>query len=70
MSRPIRASKRWGEGLKSRINARPPETATDYRDYISQRSVPVISHEIGQWCVYPNFDGNSQIHRLSQAEKF
>lgn len=45
----------WGEGLKSRINARPPETTTDYRDYISKRSVPVISHEIGQWCVYPNF---------------
>ncbi len=45
----------WGEGLKSRINARPPETTTDYRDYIVKRSVPVISHEIGQWCVYPNF---------------
>lgn len=46
----------WGEGLQSRINARPPETVTDYRDYIRRRSVPVISHEIGQWCVYPNFD--------------
>jgi hypothetical protein len=46
----------WGAGLTSRINARPPETRTDYRDYIRQRSVPVISHEIGQWCVYPNFD--------------
>jgi len=46
----------WGEGLKSRINSRTPETETDYRDYISKRSVPVISHEIGQWCVYPNFD--------------
>jgi beta-galactosidase/beta-glucuronidase len=45
----------WGEGLKSRINATPPETETDYRDYISRRCVPVISHEIGQWCVYPNF---------------
>jgi hypothetical protein len=45
----------WGAGLKSRINARPPETRTDYRDYIQKRSVPVISHEIGQWCVYPNF---------------
>ncbi|HVV01487.1 MAG TPA: discoidin domain-containing protein, partial [Verrucomicrobiae bacterium] len=45
----------WGAGLASRINARPPETVTDYRDYISRRSVPVISHEIGQWCVYPNF---------------
>ena len=46
----------WGEGLESRINAKPPETTTDYRDYIQKRSVPVISHEIGQWCVYPNFD--------------
>lgn len=46
----------WGAGLKSRINARPPETQTDYRDYVSARSVPVISHEIGQWCAYPNFD--------------
>ena len=46
----------WGAGLKSRINAKPPETQTDYRDYIRARSVPVVSHEIGQWCVYPNFD--------------
>jgi hypothetical protein len=46
----------WGDGLKSRINGKPPETTTDYRDYIRQRSVPVISHEIGQWCVYPDFN--------------
>ncbi len=46
----------WGGGLKSRINGRSPETTTDYRDYISRRKVPVISHEIGQWCVYPNFE--------------
>lgn len=45
----------WGQGLKSRINARPPETGTDYRDFIEARDVPVVSHEIGQWCVYPNF---------------
>lgn len=45
----------WGAGLKSRINAQPPETTTDYRNYISKYSVPVISHEIGQWCAFPNF---------------
>ncbi len=44
----------WGEGLQSRINARPPETQTDYRDYIAARRVPVVSHEIGQWCAYPD----------------
>jgi hypothetical protein len=46
----------WGAGLTSRLNARPPETRTDYRAYVRERSVPVVSHEIGQWCVYPNFD--------------
>jgi hypothetical protein len=46
----------WGGGLKSRINALSPETRTDYREYISKRNVPVISHEIGEWCVYPSFD--------------
>ncbi len=45
----------WGAGLASRINARPPETMTDYREYIQARQVPVISHEIGEWCAYPNF---------------
>jgi hypothetical protein len=45
----------WAEGLASRINHLPPETRTDYRDFINARTVPVLSHEIGQWCVYPNF---------------
>jgi hypothetical protein len=69
---------KWGDGLKSRLNALPPETETDYRDYISQRSVPVISHEIGQWCAYPDFSeikkykgylkpGNLEIFRDSLA---
>ncbi len=46
----------WDEGLRSRINAKPPATTPDYRDSISSCHVPVISHEIGQWCVYPNFN--------------
>ncbi|EMI15663.1 glycosyl hydrolase family 2, sugar binding domain protein [Rhodopirellula maiorica SM1] len=46
----------WGEELRSRINAEPPETVTDYRKIISRYSSPVVAHEIGQWCVYPNFD--------------
>lgn len=46
----------WGEGLSSRIDTKPPETTTDYRAFVDQHDVPVISHEIGQWCVYPNLD--------------
>ncbi len=46
----------WGQGLYSRLNARPPETRTDYARWVRRRDVPIISHEIGEWCVYPNFD--------------
>jgi hypothetical protein len=47
----------WGAGLKSRINALPPATTADYRDIIAKWPVPLISHEIGQWCAYPDFSG-------------
>ncbi|MDP4222029.1 MAG: beta-galactosidase, partial [Bacteroidota bacterium] len=45
----------WGEGLKSIINAKAPQTIFDYRDFVSQHNIPTVSHEIGQWCVYPDF---------------
>ncbi len=45
----------WGEGLKSIINAKAPQTMFDYRDFVSKFSIPTVSHEIGQWCVYPDF---------------
>ena len=47
----------WGQGLNSIINSQPPRTDFDWSDYLTKDpGVPVISHEIGQWCVYPNFD--------------
>jgi hypothetical protein len=46
----------WGEGLKSIINAEPPQTMFDFRDIVSKYEVPTVSHEIGQWCVYPDFN--------------
>jgi hypothetical protein len=60
----------WGAGLRSRINARPPETTTDYRNYIQARKVPVISHEIGQWCVYPNFEEVSRYTGYLKPKNF
>jgi hypothetical protein len=45
----------WNEGLASRINRRPPETTTDYRRFVQGLGGPVVSHEIGQWCAFPNF---------------
>ena len=45
----------WGEGLKSIINAQPPQTLFDWSGVISRWDKPVVSHEIGQWCVFPDF---------------
>jgi len=45
----------WGEGLNSIINAKPPQTMFDYNDFVAKFKVPIVSHEIGQWCVYPDF---------------
>jgi Glycosyl hydrolases family 2, sugar binding domain/Glycosyl hydrolases family 2 len=46
---------RWGEGLKSIINREAPQTMFDFHDIISKYLIPTVSHEIGQWCVYPDF---------------
>jgi hypothetical protein len=45
----------WGDGLKSIINAQAPQTMYDFRGFLSKFKIPVVSHEIGQWCVYPDF---------------
>jgi len=54
-STPAPRGHQWGSGLKSRFNANPPETISDYSSFTQNYDVPVVSHEIGQWCVYPNF---------------
>ncbi|MEO1584257.1 MAG: discoidin domain-containing protein [Planctomycetota bacterium] len=47
---------RWGEGLNSTINSKPPTTKGDYDSYVERFGVPVVAHEIGQWCVFPDFN--------------
>jgi hypothetical protein len=45
----------WGAGIKSIINAEPPNTSYDWSSIINKWPQPTVSHEIGQWCVYPDF---------------
>jgi len=45
----------WEEGLKSIINSQPPQTEFDFHAFVSKYNIPVVGHEIGQWCVYPDF---------------
>ncbi|MBU6334128.1 MAG: glycoside hydrolase [Chloroflexi bacterium] len=58
---------RWGEELRSRINALPPETLSDYREYVTRLAKPIISHEIGQWCVFPDLDEIGQYTGVLRA---
>jgi hypothetical protein len=69
-STPAPRGHQWGAGLKSRFNANPPETATDYRDIIKNYDVPVVSHEIGQWCVYPNLREIEKYTGVLRARNF
>jgi hypothetical protein len=41
-------------GLTTVLNAESPRTDYDWRDLIRQE-MPTVSHEVGQWCVFPNF---------------
>lgn len=47
---------RWKEGLKGRFNVQPLNTRYDYSDYVAKFKIPMITHEIGQWCVYPDYN--------------
>ncbi len=44
-----------GQQLNSIINSQPPRSDYDWRSSIKDWNMPVVSHETGQWCVYPNF---------------
>ena len=55
LSDPTPRIQSWGQGLKSIINAQAPGTDYDWSDYVHRFNQPMVSHEIGQWCVYPNF---------------
>ncbi|MGE5420462.1 MAG: sugar-binding domain-containing protein, partial [Chloroflexota bacterium] len=60
----------WGDGLKDIINSAPPQTEFDFRDIVSKYSIPVVGHEIGQWCVYPDFSEISKYTGSLKATNF
>ena len=70
----------WGGGLESIINAESPKTNYDFRTvgeigYVSrgqtvEKQMPIIGHEIGQWCVYPDFSEISKYTGMLKAKNF
>jgi hypothetical protein len=61
---------RWGEGLRSIINQQAPQTTFDFRDIVEPVPMPYVSHEIGQWCVYPNFREIEKYDGVLKARNF
>lgn len=50
-----------------------PESITDFREGIAPFSVPFIAHEMGQWCVFPNFEEIKKytgVYRAKNMEMF
>ena len=47
-----------------------PETVSDFREKLATVSEPFVSHETGQWCVFPNFDETSKYTGVNKARNF
>lgn len=60
----------WGDGVKSIINGTRPSTDYDWSAIISKWQHPTVSHEIGQWCVYPDFKEISKYKGVFKAHNF
>ena len=70
----------WGGSLNCILNAAPPTTSYDFRTIgvigymnrgqIVEKQMPIISHEIGQWCVYPDFSEIDMYTGILKAKNF
>ncbi len=61
---------RYGESLKSIINASPPNSDYDWSSRIANLKQPVIGNEIGEWCVYPDFKEIPKYTGVVRAKNF
>lgn len=47
-----------------------PESMSDYRKQIDPVHEPFVSHETGQWCVFPNFNEIKKYTGVNKAKNF
>ena len=60
----------WGEQLNSIINREAPRTDYDWTDKLTADGKPIVSHEIGQWCAYPDFKEIEKYKGIMKATNF
>ncbi|MEU6261375.1 RICIN domain-containing protein [Streptomyces sp. NPDC047043] len=46
---------RMGRRLESTVDSEKPDTSRDYAATLAGIGIPVLSHEVGQWSVYPDY---------------
>ena len=60
----------WNQNLESIINKEAPRSDYDWEKTVVELTAPMISHEVGQWCVYPNFKEISKYDGVLKATNF
>jgi hypothetical protein len=70
ISKPEPRNHQWGEGLESRLNARGLETRSDFADWQGRVPMALVSHETGQWCVFPNLAEIDKYTGVLEARNF
>ncbi len=60
----------WNQNLKSIINRAAPRSNYDWSKALKELNAPMVSHEIGQWCVYPNFKEIPKYDGVLKATNF
>jgi hypothetical protein len=55
-------------GLKWKDN--PPESMFDYQDRLENQHRPYVTHEMGQWCAFPNFKETKKYTGYLKARNF
>lgn len=53
-----------------RWNNAEPESISNYHAAVKDFSVPYVTHEMGQWCVFPNFDEIKKYTGVYRAKNF
>lgn len=51
------------------VNA-APESNSDYSETVQKFNVPYITHEMGQWCVFPDFNEISRFNGVYKEKNF
>lgn len=60
----------WNQNLNSVINREAPRSDYDWSKAMKGLKSPMVSHEIGQWCVYPNFKEIPKYNGVLKATNF